>query len=217
MTSTSRRGNALTVLAWAGTWFLILVVVVFVVIRVASDVGHLRAGEVPPEGDFDRRYVLNPWNAYLHIVPGAVYLLGAPLQLSKRIRRRHIRFHRRLGRVLIVAGVVTAVFAIVVGVVMPFGDMAESSATVVFGIYFMTALTLAYRAIRSLDILTHRRWMIRAFAIGLGVGMIRIVIGVGEVFGVGIEQSFGAAFWIAFAMLSFCAEIWLRLRPDLPV
>jgi uncharacterized membrane protein len=191
--------------------------VVFLVIRVSSDIGDLSAGRVPPEGDFDRRYVLNPWIAYLHIVPGTVYLLGAPFQLSSRMRRRHLSWHRRLGRVLIPAGLITAVFAIVVGLVMPFGLLAEASATIVFGSFFLLALGLAYRAVRSGDIRTHRRWMIRAFAVGVGVGMIRIVIGVGEAFGIGIADSFGAAFWIAFVLLATLGEVWLRLRPDPPL
>jgi len=55
--------------------------------------------------------------------------------------------------------------------------------------------------------------MIRALAIGLGLGMIGIVIGVGEVFGVGIEQSFGAAFWLRSRCCPSGAAIWLRLRP----
>jgi uncharacterized membrane protein len=203
----------LTGLGWAGTWALISVVMVFLVIRVATDFSHLIAGTVPPEGEFDRRYVLNPWIAYLHIIPGTVYLLGAPLQLSSRLRRRHLRVHRRLGQVLIPAGVLTGIFAIVVGVVMPYGRLAEASATIVFGTYFLIGLMLAYRAIRLGDVPSHRRWMIRAFGIGVGVGMIRIVIGIGEALGIGIQQSFGAAFWIAFVSLTALAEIWLRLRP----
>jgi hypothetical protein len=55
--------------------------------------------------------------------------------------------------------------------------------------------------------------MIRAFAIGVGVGMIRIIVGFGEAFGVGISGSFGLAFWLAFALLTVAAEAWLRLRP----
>jgi uncharacterized membrane protein len=215
MTST-RGGRPLTWLAWSAVWLLIAVVVVFLVIRVTSDIGDLSSGNIPPEEEFDHRYVVNPWPAYLHILPGTVYLLGAPFQLSVRIRRRNIRFHRGLGRVLLVAGAVTGVFAIVIGIMMPFGDFAEMSATLVFGLYFLAALVLAYRAIRSGRVSIHRRFMIRAFAVGVGVGMIRIVVGIGEAFGIGIEQSFGAAFWIAFVVLAFLAEVWLRLRPDPP-
>lgn len=206
----------MTAVAWAWAWLLILVVGVFLVIRVLKDVNNLSEGVVPPVGEFDRRYALNPWLAYLHILPGVVYLLGAPFQLSARFRSHDYRRHARLGRVLLVAGGVTGVFAIAVGIVMPYGRIVEATATVVFGGYFLLALYLAYSAIRSGDVAVHRRWMIRAFAIGVGVGMIRIVVGVGEAFGIGIASTFGAAFWIAFTLMAVLAEIYLRLRPDPP-
>lgn len=120
-----------------------------------------------------------------------------------------------MGRVVLAAGLASGVMAIVVGVVMPFGGFTETSASTVFGIYFVVALVLAYRAIRSGRVAHHRRWMIRAFALGVGVGLIRIVIGVGEALGIGIADSFGAAFWIAFVVMAAVAEIWLWLRPDL--
>ena len=212
MTST-RGGRPLTLLAWSAVWLLVVVVVVFLVIRVTNDIADLTSGDIPPEEEFDHRYVVNPWPAYLHILPGTIYLLGAPFQLSATIRRRHIRFHRGLGRVLLVAGAMTGVFAMVIGIIMPFGDLAETSATLVFGLYFLTSLVLAFRAIRSGLVVVHRRFMIRAFAVGVGVGMIRIVVGIGEAIGIGIEQSFGAAFWIAFTLMALLAEVWLRLRP----
>jgi hypothetical protein len=55
--------------------------------------------------------------------------------------------------------------------------------------------------------------MIRAFAIGLGVGTIRIWIGLFEGFGLLDEvTSFGVAFWVAWTMHVIAAELWLRRR-----
>jgi len=199
---------------WSAIWVLILVVMVFLTIRVGNDLEALSTGTIPPEGEFDRRYALNPALAYAHILPGAVYLLGAPVQLSRRIRTRSLRFHRALGRVVLVAGIVTGLFAIAVGILMPFGGSAETTATVVFGTYFLAALTLAYRAIRRGKIPTHRRWMIRAFALGVGVGLIRIIVGIFEGTGaLEFSDAFGLSFWLAFVIMTVAAETWLRLRP----
>lgn len=215
-TTSTRGGKPLTVAGWGFAISLILVVVVFVVIRLVTDVPNLRDGVLPPEGDFDRRYAENPVLAYLHILPGMVYLIGASFQVSTRFREKNLRRHRLLGRVVLVSGAVTGVFAIVVGFAMPYGQLAESTASMVFGVYFLVSLLLAYQAIRRQSIVTHRRWMIRAYAIGMAVGLIRIVIGVGEAFGIGIADSFGAAFWIAFVIMALLAELWLWLRPDPP-
>ena len=42
----------------------------------------------------------------LHVVLGAVYLVFAPFQFVKRIRSRHLGYHRRMGRVLVAVGLV---------------------------------------------------------------------------------------------------------------
>jgi len=208
------EGRLLRGLGWVWVWLLITVVLVFLVIRVGNDVEALSTGNIPPEGEFDRRYALNPVLAYAHIVPGAIYLLGAPLQLSRRVRTFSLRFHRVVGRVVLAAGIVTAVFAVAVGIVMPFGGLVETSAAVVFGIYFLVALIIAYRAILRRRIATHRRWMIRAFALGIAVGLIRIIVGIFEGTGsLGFVEAFGLAFWMAFVIMALAAEAWLWLRP----
>jgi uncharacterized membrane protein YozB (DUF420 family) len=200
--------------AWTVVFFLITVTLVFVVIRVINDFSNLSSGVVPPEGEFDRRYALQPILAYAHIIPGVVYLVLAPFQISRRFRGRHLDLHRRTGRLLVPTGVVTGVFAIIFGTFFSFGGFAEASATIVFGLYFVTALIVAYRAIRAGDQVRHRRWMIRAFAVGLGVGTIRIWVGLFQAIGLlTFDDAFGLAFWLAFGMHALAAELWLRWRP----
>lgn len=199
---------------WTVVAVLTTVVMVFVGIRISQDLPAVLSGDLPPVDSFERRYAEHPILAYAHIVPGVVYLLVAPLQVSRSFRRRSLRRHRKLGRVALIAGLLTGLFAIVVGTVFPFGGFAETSASVVFGIYFVVALALAYRAIRAGRDAVHRRWMIRAFAIGVGVGSIRLVIGFAQAFGVSFEAVFGPAFWIAFLAHALAAELWLRRFPD---
>lgn len=191
---------------------LIGIVLVSAAWRLSVDVPSLIAGSVP-EQPYDARYVRHPWLTYLHILPGMVYLAGATLQLSFWFRRRSYPFHRRLGRALLTLGLATGLTAIVLGVTMPFGGWAEASATAVFGGWFLLCLVLAFRAIRSGAIVTHRRWMIRAFAIGVGVGTIRVWIALLQIAGLDLQESFGPAFWIAFSLHAVVAELWLRARP----
>jgi uncharacterized membrane protein len=154
--------------------------------------------------------------AYLHLVPGAVYLLFAPLQLAYRIRSRHYTFHRRLGRVLATAGIISGVFALIFGGLFSWGGLPEASAAVVFGLWFLTCLVLAVRAIRRDDIVHHRRWMIRAFAIGTGIATTRIWLQLLPLAGLDFASSFGPAFWISFTLHALVAEFWLRAFPNPP-
>jgi uncharacterized membrane protein YozB (DUF420 family) len=119
-----------------------------------------------------------------------------------------------MGRVVLGAGLVSGTFALVFGAPNAYGGFWESVATILFSSYFLIALGLALRAILRRDVTTHRRWMIRAFAIGLAVGTIRLWVGL--FLGLGLldlQGSFAPAFWLAFTMHAVVAELWLRWRP----
>jgi uncharacterized membrane protein len=192
---------------------LIAIVLTFAIIRVFTDWPHIVGGTVPDD-PFAVRYVLHPVLSYAHIVAGTIYLLGAPFQLSYRFRSAHYTIHRRLGRVLLTAGLIAGVFALAFGIPYAFGGSGEAAATAVFGAWFLVCLALAYRAIRSGDMVRHRRWMIRAFMSGLAVGTIRIWVGIFTATGVlDFRSSFALAFWLAFTMHAAVAELWVRRTP----
>ena len=202
---------------------LIAIVLAFAAIRVVSDWPHILAG-TETDNDFAKRYIAHPWLAYVHIVPGVVYLLGAPFQLSASFRTRHYTLHRRLGRFLLACALTSGVFALLFGLQHSFGGTTEAVATVVFGSWFIACLVTAFVAIRSDDVRRHRRWMIRAFAVGIGIGTIRIWVGLfiglrqlstgGAVDPMPEPTGFGIAFWLAFVMHVALGEWWLRRTPD---
>jgi uncharacterized membrane protein len=193
------------------------------VIRVVTDWPHILDGTVPDD-DFAERYVAHARLAYLHIGLGLVYLLGAPLQLSARFRSRHYPLHRRLGRVLLFCGLASGVTAVVFGLLHPWGGVLETVAALVFGSWFVLCLARAFVSIRAGQVPHHRRWMMRAFAVGLGVASIRIWVGLftavimstGGTDGPMPEQlTFGIAFWLGLATHVAVGEWWLRRTPDL--
>jgi uncharacterized membrane protein len=193
---------------------LIAIMLTFYGIRIATDGPFLLSTAEPEPEDFESRYVAHPWLAYLHMTPGVLYLLGAPLQLSQRIRTQHYILHRRLGRVLVTAALLSVIFAFLFGLRFPWGGTVQAAATAVFGCWFLTCLSLAVRAIRRGDVVNHRRWMIRAFATGIAVGTIRIWIGLLFLSGLlNSHDSFAAAFWIAFSLHVIAGEWWIRTTP----
>ena len=200
--------------AWGLVFVLLLIVLVFAAIRLAVDVPNVMSGTIPDPSAFEHRYARYPWLAYAHILPGVGYLLLAPIQLWRGFRNRHLRWHRRIGRMTLALGLTSGVFAILFGFFQSFGGVLEATAAVTFGLWFIACLVHAYRSIRRRDVHTHRRWMIRAFAVGLAVGTIRIWIGLFEATGVlTFRDAFGVAFWISFVMHAAAAELWLRWRP----
>jgi uncharacterized membrane protein YozB (DUF420 family) len=191
----------------------ILVVLYFAYRRVHIDTHNLTGNprSIDPN---DAAYAAHPVLAYLHIVPGVVYLLGACLQLSRRFRTRHYAVHRWMGRVVAGCGVLSGVFIFAFAVPYAYGGLSESIAAAVFGAWFLAALLMAIRAIRRRDVVQHRRWMIRAFSVSVGVGIIRAWVGI--LYGTGLTSlsiAFAIAFWLGLAIGVLAGELWLRSTP----
>ena len=79
---------------------------------------------IPEEGEFDRRYAQYPILAYAHILPGVLYLVLAPFQVSRRFRNRHLDLHRKMGRFLVPIGILAGVMGVIFGFFFSFGGFA---------------------------------------------------------------------------------------------
>jgi uncharacterized membrane protein len=111
----------------------------------------------------------------LHVVLGGVYLALAPFQFVKRIRSRHLAYHRRIGRLLIAVGVMVGATALFMGFVIPKGGSPERVVIGLFGTVFLVALVKSFVHVRAGRVSLHREWMIRAFAIGLAIATARLI------------------------------------------
>src|SRR5215203_971643 len=79
-------------------------------------------------------YLQEPYNAgfldfptivALHVVLGGVYLALAPFQFVRRIRSRHLAYHRWAGRMLVSVGLVIGLSALFMALVIPKGGWPE--------------------------------------------------------------------------------------------
>lgn len=122
----------------------------------------------------------------LHVLGAAVYGLVGSFQFVARIRRTHRAWHRRAGRVLVVAGLVVAgsgLWLTLFSTDAPGGGLLWAVRLVV-GSAMASIVVLGFAAIRRRDIRAHRAWMIRAYALALAAGTQMFTQGVGEaVFG----------------------------------
>jgi uncharacterized membrane protein len=136
------------------------------------------------------RFASFPLPLVLHIVGAATYVLVGILQFVPRIRRRHLAWHRRAGRVLAVAGLLVAVSALWMTLFFEAQPGTGSLLYVLrlgFGSAMAACLVLGFAAVRRRDIAAHRAWMIRAYAIGLAAGTQAFTEGIGgAIFGTGV-------------------------------
>ena len=168
---------------------------------------------------FDGRFGAHPLRTQLHVLPGSIFLVLALLQFSPRIRSRHIRFHRYAGRFLMLVGLVTTMTALYFGLLMPYGGSGEAAIIGLVSILFLASMIRAYLAIRRHQVARHREWMIRAFAVAIGVSVVRVVAAVldGALTPAGVRPAevFVASLWAGWGITLGAAELWIRYtRPN---
>ena len=109
----------------------------------------------------------------LHVVPGGLFLLAAPLQLSARLRRRYAVVHRSLGYLLLLLAIPFALTGLYIAVRNPMFGPVGATAAVFFGGLFIHAGVRAYLAIRAGDRISHRAWMLRFLALAYAIAVMR--------------------------------------------
>ena len=84
----------------------------------------------------------------------------------------------------------------------------------------MAAVLRAFLAIRMGQVALHREWMIRAFAIALGISTVRLVTPIFLIilspFGVGERELFALSFWSGWLITLGAAELWIRYSRGTP-
>jgi uncharacterized membrane protein len=159
-------------------------------------IGSLRVIEVlggPELIPNDVRFTAAPIPVLVHVVAAIGYALVGAFQFSSGIRRRHPGWHRRAGRVLVLLGLAVALSGLWMTL---FLDRKEGTGDLLYvfrllaGAGMAASIVLALAAIRRRDVPTHRAWMVRAYALGLGAGTQAFTVGFDEaVFGSGVVRT----------------------------
>ena len=115
------------------------------------------------------RFFHSPVPVVVHIIGATTYLLLGALQFVPRLRTGRPSWHKVAGRILVPAGLLAALSGIWMGIfyTRPIFDM---TARIVFGSLMVTFILLGLRAVLRRDFTSHRAWMIRGYAVGIGAG-----------------------------------------------
>jgi len=95
-----------------------------------------------------------------HTLCGVIAFLAGPVQFSSRLRRRHLKLHRALGRIYVIAVFIGAFTGIALAAGHPGlpGTSMQAAAWIV-------CTTAALMTARNRQIAQHRQWMIRSYAV----------------------------------------------------
>jgi uncharacterized membrane protein len=170
-------------------WGIPFALVALVLVPVVA--GSLRLVEIaggPQVLPSNPRVDAVPAPVVVHIVAAAWYAVVGAFQFPARLRRRHPRWHRRSGRLLVGAGLLVAASGLWMTLFYPDapGGALLWAVRLLAGSAIATSLVLGFTSIRRRDIAAHRAWMIRAYALAVAAGTQTVTQGLGEgLFGTG--------------------------------
>jgi uncharacterized membrane protein len=163
------------------------------------------------------RFFASPLPVALHIVSAGVYALLGAFQFAPGFRRRRPGWHRAAGRLLVACGLVVGLSGLWMTLFYPWpdGDGALLYAfRLLLGSAMVGSIVLGFTTIRRGDVMGHRAWMTRGYALGLGAGTQVLTLGAGEVIA-GPPSELGRALLMgaAWVINLLVAEWAIRKRP----
>lgn len=172
-----------------------LLAIIFVLSFLPTFGGLLRVVElsggvaVLPENP---RATAAPLPIVLHILASFVFCLFGALQFMPSIRRRAPAFHRAVGRIVVVAGTLSALAGLWMTQVFSFPEGLQGSllygTRLVLGVSMVALIIWAMIAIGARNIPAHGAAMLRAYAIGQGAAT-QTVLGAAWMIAVGSEST----------------------------
>ncbi|MGV8883860.1 MAG: DUF2306 domain-containing protein [Rhodoglobus sp.] len=135
---------------------------------------ELTGGVIPTAQN--SRFLEAPIPIVIHIVSATIFSGVGAFQFAPGLRRRRSRWgnwHRLAGRLLIPAGLLSALSGLWMTVFyeLPPGDGAALFVLrLIFGTAMVVSIGLGVRAIIRRDFVVHSEWMTRAYAIGVAAG-----------------------------------------------
>jgi uncharacterized membrane protein len=198
-------------------WLVPVALVALSLIPIVS--GSLRLLEIaggPQLMPTNARIEASPVPLVVHVLGAFVYAVLGAFQFSAWLRRRHLSWHRRSGRVLVGAGLAVAGSGLWMTLFYSGapGGILLWAIRLLVGSAMAASLVLGFAAIRRRDIAAHRAWMIRAYALGLGAGTQAFTEGIGEaLFGV-TDLSKALSLGSAWVINAAVAE-WVIRRPSI--
>ncbi len=131
----------------------------------------------------DERFHVSPLPVVLHILSATVYTFLGAFQFASGFRRRRPGWHRAAGRILVLSGLVVGLSALWMTLFYPrqpgTGELLYAL-RLLLGSAMVVSILLGVTAIRRRDIVRHRAWMMRGYAIGLGAGTQVLTLSAGQ-------------------------------------
>ena len=195
-------------------WWL---VTLFAVPIVGYAIAYVVVGPPMYPSNLAESFLARPWGIYPHALFGSLALALGALQFNRWLLLRHRPIHRTLGKVYVVSSIVVGLAGLYMSI-YSFGGLITHLGFGALAILLLWTTLRAYLAARKRDIATHRRWMLRSYALVFAAVMLRIelpllIMAFGD-----FTPAYQAVAWVSWVPNALWAEwyIWRSGNVALP-
>lgn len=154
----------------------------------------------------------HPVGILTHVFAASLALLLGPFQFMSGLRARRPTLHRWSGRLYLGVGVGLGGSAGLFMATHAFGGWPAQLGFGLLALGWLGSGALAYAAVRRGDLASHRRWMVRNFALTCAAVTLRLYLPAAFVMRVPMELSYPVIAWACWLPNLAVAE-WILLRP----
>lgn len=145
-----------------------------------------------------------------HIIFAIPALLIGPWMLHKTFRKRHLNWHRELGKIYVICCLASSASGFCLALANPHGWLAKAGFATLATIWFVSTYK-AYYAARNKDIKAHRRWMLRSYALTYAFLMVKALGFLMPYAQMELSHAIALRSWLCWVPNFLFAEIYIRL------
>lgn len=152
------------------------------------------------------------WNIAfrLHIFLGGIALLTGWSQFSNRLRTTKLSLHRTLGKIYIAAVLISGLAGLYIAFYATGGVISQWGFSLL-AVAWLTTTSIAFGKIRAMNIDSHKRWMIRSYALAFAAVTLRIYMPFMQaVMGMEFIDAYRIVAWLCWVPNLLVAELLVR-------
>lgn len=172
--------------------------------------GYLVLGEAMyPEALADS-FRARPWGIYTHAFFALFALVIGPFQFLRSLLTRRRAVHKTLGKLYVITALLTGISGLYMAV-YSFGGDTSRLGFAGMAVATLITVTAAYVKIRAHDIVAHRRWMLRSYAVLFSAVTFRLWLGIlAALSGGALILAYSWASWLSWVLNLAWAEWYLH-------
>lgn len=154
-----------------------------------------------------RSFLLHKTGIYLHIFSSILALSLGPFQFSTKLRKAKPAIHRFIGRIYLAIGVALGGLSGLYMSQFAYGGLVAKLGFAGLAIAWLISGLKAYSAIRSGNVIAHRQWMIRNFALTFAAVTLRLYIPISMALAIPYELAYPFIAWLCWIPNLLVAEL----------